>query len=118
MERLVEFWVAKTREQVKEEQRQLKIIEIFRNEFSIFPDSVLFEKEYIYSTPTLIAIKEIDLQESNYFIENQKIKKIVLEIRELNTKCEETDWNFSRTKAYQWKKFMDRYKLTVSLYYE
>ena len=114
MRELIKFWVQKTKEHLKETEREKEVRELFLHIFGCEPEIRWRDNGILVARKVVSTIKE------EYYILGCKVWEIEFRLKEVDTINLDADWKFNQEEEetrvfYKWEKQVGRYKARVEI---
>ena len=104
---MVRFWVEKTRDQVRENEREMVIRELFYKEFNVYPQDIYYNCNH--KLRAKLSLDLLNSDEEEFYIEGRKVKSIEFFV------CEDP---FEEICDYQFLKYNNIYKWEKVIFHD
>ena len=113
---VVKFFIQKTRQEVKQEEREKEVKKWFKSIFGIEPERVVWGEDGSLRARTVVLTKEWEM-----YILGNKVWEVKFEITELETENQwDFDWVYREVNEenriiYKWEKNVGKFRVCVEI---
>ena len=110
----VRFWIQKTKEELRQEEREREVEKMFKLIFGFEPDRM------IWSNSGLVARKVVSTIKEEFYIIGYKVWEIEFRLKEVDTINLDADWKFNQEEEenrifYTWTKRLGKFEACVEI---